>query len=383
MGRKMKYFNEKTDEFVGTIRVSKHHGPYKVIGMINSFTYTIQFLWSTCIRNCEKRNIINNAVRDPWQGINPNIIQYSNNYGPFIIEKITYDKKDNNEGNITKFHIKFIETGTQKDVIADRVINGAIKDENATHISVLDTCVIQPNMKIRRLNRYRYTIYTSMMNRCYDINNSNYYRYGGNGITVDERWHNMNNFFDDMQYIQFYNKWERYPNLYQLDKDYKQMYLPSNKRKYSINTCLFLHKNDNINLRTIENTKNKYYGVYYANDRNKYRVEFSIDSLRILIGYYDSEIFAAAVYNYYYRIYHPYELIPLLNEGVDIYTEKEILEASNHRVQMYSVIGKDIDSLDELNNYIEEPKPFSKYYSTEQYLKNREFEHFKFPTYEI
>jgi hypothetical protein len=42
------------------------------------------------------------------------------------------------------------------------------------------------------------TIWYSMMARCYNKNNHAYYRYGGRGILVCDRWHSMVNFFEDM-----------------------------------------------------------------------------------------------------------------------------------------------------------------------------------------
>jgi hypothetical protein len=38
----------------------------------------------------------------------------------------------------------------------------------------------------------------SMMKRCYDKNNNRFGKYGAAGITVCEKWHNFQNFLDDM-----------------------------------------------------------------------------------------------------------------------------------------------------------------------------------------
>lgn len=40
-----------------------------------------------------------------------------------------------------------------------------------------------------------YNSWCSMIGRCYNKNNPNYFRYGGNGINVCERWKNSFNFF--------------------------------------------------------------------------------------------------------------------------------------------------------------------------------------------
>ena len=39
-----------------------------------------------------------------------------------------------------------------------------------------------------------YSSYKAMMERCYLPSNGNYKRYGGNGVTVCEEWHNIHNF---------------------------------------------------------------------------------------------------------------------------------------------------------------------------------------------
>lgn len=43
-----------------------------------------------------------------------------------------------------------------------------------------------------------YGIWRSMMQRCYDINSHAYDRYGGRGITVCNKWHDFESFYQDM-----------------------------------------------------------------------------------------------------------------------------------------------------------------------------------------
>lgn len=50
--------------------------------------------------------------------------------------------------------------------------------------------------KDTRTSEYR--SWASMRNRCHDINDSNYFRYGGRGIGVCDRWNSFENFLVDM-----------------------------------------------------------------------------------------------------------------------------------------------------------------------------------------
>ncbi len=45
-----------------------------------------------------------------------------------------------------------------------------------------------------------YPIWHSMHSRCYNPNSQEYERYGARGITVCERWFNLENFIEDMGY---------------------------------------------------------------------------------------------------------------------------------------------------------------------------------------
>jgi len=379
MGRHPKNFNTSVDPFIGTVRESLRYGPYKILDMVASYRYVIQFIYSGCIRVTEKRRIIENKILDQWHAINPKIIHYSNNYGPFIILKII-----NNDAHSKTdlFHIKFLETGTEKLVKPDAIIRGTILDENAIRTQILDITLIQPNFIKPRLNKYKNAIYNSMIRRCTIESSDKYKNYGKIGITIDPYWlESSDNFYNDMPLIENYNKWERFPNLYQLDKDYKQFYKPKNERIYSRASCIFLHRYDNINLRTIENhNPNKYFGVYKITD-NRYEVCFNVDDIKYHFGYFDNEIFAAAVYNYFYEKIHPYELVPVLNQNIPNFPIQEIVSKSNP-IQLYNLVeSKGVNTLEELDEYICNQETFSKYYNIKQEINNRSFEYNQYSTW--
>lgn len=74
-----------------------------------------------------------------------------------------------------------------------------------------------------------YYVWNGMMYRCYKPYHSHYKYYGAKGVTVCERWHEFENFVDDIN-----NKMENghllYNRKYQLDKDKNggNIYSPEN-----------------------------------------------------------------------------------------------------------------------------------------------------------
>lgn len=48
------------------------------------------------------------------------------------------------------------------------------------------------------INNRRWLVWDVMMSRCYDMNNSDFPHWGGNGVTVHEDWHDFTQFADDV-----------------------------------------------------------------------------------------------------------------------------------------------------------------------------------------
>lgn len=104
-----------------------------------------------------------------------------------------------------------------------------------------------------------FSMWKSMMSRCYNKNNKKFHRYGGNGTTVDDRWHDLNNFIEDFDKIEGFD-YELWKNgKLQLDKDSKQ--LNTKSKIYSLKTCKFMSSQENASYR-----KNSI--VFYVVDLN-------------------------------------------------------------------------------------------------------------------
>jgi hypothetical protein len=85
-----------------------------------------------------------------------------------------------------------------------------------------------------------YNLWSMMIRRCYDINYKKQ-TVGCENCTVDERWHNFQNFCEDIPFLDNYNFWLIDNNNYQLDKDVK---VKGNKI-YSKDYCKFVTRKEN------------------------------------------------------------------------------------------------------------------------------------------
>ena len=91
-----------------------------------------------------------------------------------------------------------------------------------------------------------YGVWYGMLDRCYNPNSKDWKRYGGLGVTVDPRWHQFENFKNDIPTLEGYNE-ELYLNCkLDLDKDLKQREV--RYKVYSKDTCVLLLKSDNSKL---------------------------------------------------------------------------------------------------------------------------------------
>lgn len=93
----------------------------------------------------------------------------------------------------TKWWVK-CECGTVKPVASGNLVSGSIKSCGCKK-SVYNSLA----HKTHGMTRSReFTSWVSMKTRCGNPNDPFYYRYGGRGISVCERWGSFSNFFEDM-----------------------------------------------------------------------------------------------------------------------------------------------------------------------------------------
>lgn len=103
----------------------------------------------------------------------------------------------------------------------------------------------KPRVCINGQDTREYTVWKSMMHRCYNKKfHEKHPTY--EKCIVWERWHNYSLFLEDMPKIQGYELWLE-NDKYDLNKDmyYTDLGIETNEKIYSLETCRFIHEKDN------------------------------------------------------------------------------------------------------------------------------------------
>lgn len=137
------------------------------------------------------------------------------------------------------------------------------------------------------LSRHRlYGTWIMMLKRCYDKNHKSYPTYGGNSIKVCDKWHNIENFINDM-----------FPSFVEgltLDRI-------NTNGNYEKDNCKW--STDIVQSRNIKqiriNNKSGYKGVCWAKNNQKWLSSIVVNRKNKYLGYYDTKEEAAKAYNNY------------------------------------------------------------------------------------
>ena len=120
-----------------------------------------------------------------------------------------------------------------------------------------------------------YAKWVNMMHRCYSKNNKRYFDWGGRGITVCDKWHNVANFIEDM--------YPSYINGLTLDRK-------DNDKGYSKDNCRWVDKSTQvINQRIRRTNTSGYVGVTWAKNKGMWSARVQIFKRGKHIGYYLSK----------------------------------------------------------------------------------------------
>jgi len=121
-----------------------------------------------------------------------------------------------------------------------------------------------------------YLTWSEMIKRCYSKyapDKSPSYK----GITVCKRWHCFQNFCEDIQLLEGYEKWANSKSkaAYHLDKDILCESLNIIPKIYSLETCMFVSQNENLSESTIRNnlTGLTYIGISPNGEEHEFTIQ--------------------------------------------------------------------------------------------------------------
>ncbi|MEB9770488.1 hypothetical protein P4K44_33875, partial [Bacillus cereus] len=106
------------------------------------------------------------------------------------------------KNGISLFRIRFIETGYQRDVEKVEIKRGNIKDRFQR--SVFGVGYLGDTKMVG--HKREYSVWSGMIERCYDKTSSGYPNYGGAGVSVCERWHSFEMFLKDITRIEGFDR---------------------------------------------------------------------------------------------------------------------------------------------------------------------------------
>lgn len=152
------------------------------------------------------------------------------------------DEKDNDGRNL--YLVRFSDTGYEAVFHKRHIKTGKIKDRLTPSVSGVG-CMGYINNGKRDFPR-EYSVWRSMIARCYRKTHRDYKSYGGKGVTVCKRWLRFDLFLEDLKNVDGYDH-DRFSNgEIELDKDLKQRNIDN--KVYSLETCVFLSCDENNRL---------------------------------------------------------------------------------------------------------------------------------------
>lgn len=213
-----------------------------------------------------------------------NKLYKSNSCGEyFILKKLS-------EGNINDnslFEIKFKDTNTILKVKYHNIRGGKVLDPMYPSFYNIGYMGIGEYNTKNSFNEY--TIWTSMLQRCYNLKFPAYKNYGNKGVIVCKEWHNFQNFC--RWYKENFNKFIGDKTNLQLDKDVLCNIYHLETKIYSPETCLLIPRHLNYFIaKSSEMT-----GV--QNRNNRFSAKLYYKGIHYSLGTFDTFEKAKNIYN--------------------------------------------------------------------------------------
>lgn len=178
-----------------------------------------------------------------------------------------------------KFKVKFLNDNSIIVTGASNITNNSIKNPNEPNVYGKGFIGFGKNKPtINRKATKEYALWVGMLKRCYSEMKNTHRSRCYLECTVDERWHNFQNFCEDLPKLENYNKWVEFGRKYHLDKDFK---IKGNKF-YSLETCMFLDQTLNCGM-SAENRKSTAIKVFLYKDGVKI-LEGSLKEIAVFLN---------------------------------------------------------------------------------------------------
>ena len=135
-------------------------------------------------------------------------------------------------------------------------------------------------------NHRLYQTWSDMMQRCNNPKRKDYKNYGGRGISVCDRWLDIENFINDM--------YPSYQEGLSIDRN-------DNDKGYSKDNCRWATRDIQSRNTRVLRSRNKsgYRGVHWYKVSKKWISQIRVDSKKIYIGSFDTAIDGAVAYDKY------------------------------------------------------------------------------------
>ena len=157
-----------------------------------------------------------------------------------------------------------------------------------------ETLEVKRNYKKHSLTKTKgYKLWCNIIQRCYNPKNHSYKYYGEKGVIMEDYFKNSyENFINWIKGIANYEKWLNSSEL-SLDRIDNTLGYVRGNIKFSTKT----EQVENQNLRL--DNKSGYKGVCYHKLNKKYGATITINKSKVFLGYYDTALEAALVYDNY------------------------------------------------------------------------------------
>ena len=165
------------------------------------------------------------------------------------------------------------EDSTILEVSSKHIQDGQIKNPNHPSLYGVGYFGIGSHQATKNYKKTKeYQLWCRILGCCYNPKDKSYKYYGAKGVTVDERWHNFQQFCNDICELSGYEEWVTSDLKYALDKDILCDQHNISPKIYSKDTCQFIEIVKNNSLSGKRLTGKTYIGTRISDN---YQEEFT------------------------------------------------------------------------------------------------------------